>query len=658
MTGSSVPIGINGECFAPAEILDTTRTPGQPLPVSLIGKPAERSIERDYLNETRDSLPLEVLRLLKGIKSPQTDWFDQGGLLAPYIEAMRTNYPGVSQSDLEAYFRELAKTEDGFGIPDILTFNGLTGIIALQLPVRGRHEYYEIKPGSENGERDGRTKLRVIPKPHRKFKMDYKPGTTYPREVVKHVRPIMLSAFVHIVKVLMRQYGIRTVRVYLRVTRAAPGLLLYKLCIDLALEGESKHRVALTKALAKTVYAAYVVVHNEERFRPKVIEELKKQIGDFNLPRVACKFDLPQPLQKHKPAFEAAIVGRGLGLPGETYMLCADEEFYRVVLQPPTPDYIGQLWSAILQSAEFKVLSGGLPPEIIWQGIKPYVLPKGETGRILQVLFPLLKDLANRALDWMIQHPYQTLALIAVPMVLTAGATLLLAPALAAAEVSFAGAAAAAASVTIESTATGGSLLGVMAAEEALLATTSTARAASVLMEAAQLSGALSNAGGAGAAANDIAWIASGLRAMASSRVVKEGMGIAVGLPLLLGGSRTAAAATLRNVALPTPPPPQSPTPGRPTPPAPSLAAVYTLMVNTSTVYAQASGAPPTPADQAVVQALSGLHMVRVPPSWWPPRKFTVGQEVNLAELADITGLRIPGAPAIMSRYAGIVRLS
>lgn len=592
----------SGDCYAPGEVLGSSRETGQQSGTSLFGTlGAEKAIEHDYVGETNPILAGAAMAIVS-----ETDWFDTGKK-ADFIEILVKRHKHLKKSELES---------DRFQWPDILTLNGVSFAWNFQALVRGRNEFYEIKPDSPTGETASEEKLKNIRGMFKRYQLltIYKPGEFYPRLNPKEIDIPKNRFFVWAVRAFMRQTGIQRVRVYLSLRRPKAGVLLYKLCIEIQTEDQRKQQ-ALAKAAAKHLFAAYVVCHAPERFN-----DIAKQLGDYSFqgekfPRVHCEFNALNTLSPYKNSIEQAINMRGLGLPGEEYLLCCDEHFYRTVLAPRTPDIIGELWARLLQGAKPWVLYAA--GSTGWQKLQPIILAAEEAGKKIREMYPELVEFANQVLAWIKDHPYLSVAIVVTAFVLTASVV-----GLVEAGIIGAGASLVAAETITESSALPviGSM-GRVAATEAVatqMFTSEVAAGSAVrgLMSAEQVAAQI---GGTAAAANDTAFVASALAQ---------------------NGLRVAAAQT-----------------------AEMRAAAFLLMANCNTAYVQQSTTDvPSPKNQVIAQGVSKLFMVRareIPSAG--SRRPGNGNVINLHEHAAAPqGFANPFQPEdpIWVRLAGRVRLS
>ena len=178
------------KCFEPSLILDVAEA-------SLFGAIPEAIIEADYLRFVGrvGAFPLST-----------TEFFDiREPFPSPtvYRSFLKSHHPHLSLLDLLKLSRSQTR------IPDIMTHDSAGGVF----------EFYEIKPGSKAGKRDGEEKVVHIHALVQFFGLPYVPGTIY--------APNMKIEFFS-----GRSLGI-DIRLFLEVQPGAvQGLLLYKVCVD------------------------------------------------------------------------------------------------------------------------------------------------------------------------------------------------------------------------------------------------------------------------------------------------------------------------------------------------------------------------------------------------------------------------------------------
>jgi hypothetical protein len=587
----------SGDCYAPAVVLDTEVETRRRTGISRFGDVAEYRIELDYLAETAvipTRLPQSLTSLgdFSAITHPR-DWFDTAADRIPaYVNGIANFHPRLKRKQIEDAISQLLADRQ-LKIPDILTCNGVSlSRLGLGL-VSGRNEFYEIKPDSDTGTRDGEEKLAKIPKLFRKLGLDYKPGDYYPARNPKELDLPGNRQFTHMARVLMRQYHIARVRVFLTVARRQKGLIQYKLCIEIETEDKRKQQ-ALARAMSKMLYATYIVCHTQREFQDTVQKELEQELGDYSFegekfPRVRCSFNTLKTLDPLHELLAEAINLRGLGLPGESYILHCDADFYKAVLATPTPDIIGQAWASFLASAKAWVT--GATGASGWRVMEPYVIKIESFGSKVQEVFPYSKEAANEVMNWIMKNSDKAVAIVACSFVLATGVV-----ALFEAEIVGVG-------LLVESET--GSILasevtpaignaGRFAASETIgsqVFTREVAKRAAYrgLQSAEEVAKQLG--GTIGTASNDVAWTSSAWSRPEASTLLK-------------GGAAAAAAG-------------------------------FALMGNCNTAYAQQSRtATPRPTDKTIAQSVSGLYMTRALDFPKVSKPATYGSSIKLFDYA------------------------
>jgi hypothetical protein len=202
-------------CLAPSEIVNAA-TAGK------MGKPAEIVIEADYCSKLG---PCTIM---------VTDFFDLGGWRSPYIAFLAANNPSLSVTGV-AIQTMLA---GGVVIPDIVTHKP------------GRTEYYEIKPNSPDGRLAGAGKMAALAAFMSYNKLPYTPGTAYvptPRIPIPGAGALVLATLN-----LPALAACGAPDIAFGISRPAPGLLLYELCITADFE-------CIAKVVALEVFVAVAI---------------------------------------------------------------------------------------------------------------------------------------------------------------------------------------------------------------------------------------------------------------------------------------------------------------------------------------------------------------------------------------------------------------
>ena len=402
----------SGDCFAPGEIIGTSQERGNQSGSGLLGELVEIPIVLDYISET-NGIPFGLSALVAN-----HDWWDTGKE-DDYVKILLKRHSHLKKS--------MFPTQT-FQWPDILTFNGVEMLITIpgmsgrpqSMPlVKGRHEFYEIKPDSPTGLKAGEDKVKSIVENYRpkNWNLPYRAGEAYPKMGEKKLKLPVNNQFVYLVQLFIRLHNIQRVRFYLSLRRHKPGLLLYRICIEIETD-DKRRQQALARAAAKHLYAAYVVCHAPLRF--KAIEQ---ELGDYSfegekIPRFKCTFDVLEQLGPLKQSIEQALYMRGVALPKETWMLYCDEAYYQRLVAPPPSVRVRDIWEKLKIKAtlwgEYAAGSAG------WAKVKPYILEAEAAAAHFAELFPGSEEFVNQVLSWVHDHPYEVIAIITVGIILTA----------------------------------------------------------------------------------------------------------------------------------------------------------------------------------------------------------------------------------------------
>ncbi|SBT39149.1 hypothetical protein [Micromonospora auratinigra] len=619
----------SGGCFAVGELLDASKDYGQLNGTAIFGLDiAEKVIFEHYVVVTNQAAFLQAVL-------DERDWPDHGGKRT-YCEMLARHNKHVTVEQLMAERMKWPDivTHDGVSAPPVaalinsLILNpGRPGGPRPALP-RGRYEFYEIKPDSDTGLEAGKEKLADIGRVYRKYRLPYRPGDYYPpyRPEVKIPLPVN-RVFVMLCGTLLARHGITAIRLALKVRRERRGLLLYKICVEMDSEDRRELRT-LTKALAKHIMAVYVYCLAPERFK-----DLQRELGDTSfegdaVPRIRCTFDAIDPLRPFQAGIAEAMFQRGLALPGEQWLLVCDEAAYRQLVPLPGPT-VDTLWDRFRTQAEAwaELLGGKRGVSMLRQDV---LVKVEELARLANAAVPGLKEFANAVLRWISDHPYLTVALVVVPVVVTGGlavaidAGLLVGGALAAAELS------------------GGELVGVNmigglgrtalpqvvveAGSGAQVAAATASRGAALTFQEV----ALAQVGGAGTAANTTSTVVPLLTTAmrAAAPVVKTAAAAAGGIAVLTFSTQAYAG------------PSAPPTPGAAPPPQTTVTA-------------------PDPR-HLIAEVTSGVYLVRALAAHRGARDAVKGELINIhdyGQTRDATDLStFPERPAPLKvRYLGRV---
>lgn len=413
----------SGNCYAVGDILDTAHDVGQLNGTALFGlHGAEPAIFNDYV-ETTNGLDIAAM---PGFHD--SDWEDAGSK-SHYVDLMCRWNQHIDRAKFEA---------ERMPWPDIVTSDGVSvrtpkflkvlrpagsRVAPPKLP-RGRYEYYEIKPDSPTGRAAGIIKLNRLAELYGplRYRVRHKPGEFYPEGGATEIPLVMTGAFVYLLCVLMLRMRLAAVRVFLTVRRPFPGLLLYKICIEIDIDDERKDQV-LAKALAKHIAAAYVITSIADE---KIVQPLLKELGDYKfegdpLPRIRCAFDVVDQLRPWTGDLADAMYMRGIAYPGEEWMICCDEAFYQALITPPyRGPTVDSLWQALRTQAEtWAEFLGGKRAKAALQN--EVIFKAEEIGRLAESAYPGVKEVADGVLKWMGENKAATIAIILLPLVVTAG---------------------------------------------------------------------------------------------------------------------------------------------------------------------------------------------------------------------------------------------
>lgn len=517
-----------GDCYAVGDVLSSRKERGLQLGTGLLGKIVEHPIVADYLKETHNivaphgtaTAAAAAIALLL-----DRDWWDASVSKTPYLKALLHWHPELPESVILA----MNPTR-----PDILTHNGPSytklGVLARQ----NRNEYYEIKSDSPAGENDGDEDLAKIKKffddlrKTYKLKTAYKPGTSYPRHPSKEKRiPLPLNReFVNLAAVFLRRHGIAKMEAYIAVRLSKPGLLQYKLCFEFE-TGDRRKQQSLASAAAKHMSAAYVVTNYPERFAA-----VEKELGDYRyegdkFPRIRCVFDVVPELSPLTKSLEEMIFMRGIAYPGDELLLFCDEAYYweLLAMRPYGTAYVWQ--QALALAKKWVSYAPGSPG---WALVQPWVDKAEAIGAEIKTKFPYHVDFADAVIEYGRHNPFELIAIVALPVILTAGVAIALEAGLLGGIVLAEGA------LTETSASTVGGLGRVAMAEDvaAQLISQPVARGAGAraLMSAEEVAQRI---GGMAPAANDVAAIARVVSGPTLRTTVKLTAGLGAAATYLLG---------------------------------------------------------------------------------------------------------------------------
>lgn len=308
---------------------------------------AEGPIVRDYLAQTQGKLE-------EG--SGGTDWWDSGRYL---------DYTGILQK-WDGLPKPGTPLPRDIAYPDLLTrrglllaFNDLRTALPETYGHGMRHEFYEIKPDSRSGRAAGRRKVRRL----RRFYTDqgcpYVPGMTYPRGPRR--LPLLAfddseatKSFRYLVAIRTKELGCKGIDAWLEVRRPDQegGVLFYRICVAFDREEPLDDEIAF-EAAAHLIRAAVIcaTAHLPAAQRTELVaatdllipvDETEGEEPARDTGRVRRRFKLPRPRFELAECAEAirgsalsladAMYSRGVGIPGDEYLLCCDEAFFTNVI--------------------------------------------------------------------------------------------------------------------------------------------------------------------------------------------------------------------------------------------------------------------------------------------------------------------------------------
>jgi hypothetical protein len=421
-------------CFAPERVLSQRGT-------SLFGLfCSEPSIFSDYLFTTNGS----IFRL-PGLPA-EPDWWDSAGIAAELRSDLPKDDPRRKEVDPRENYIDLLVRRHGVAKeklerirdlqwPDISTFMGLR---ERSLLMRDRHEFDEIKPDSDTGLRDGRDKVKALVDFHAKSRtllgrsLPYRPGVVYPSGGSTTIPLLNLNRqFLSLARMFLKNAAIESVMLYIKVRRHEPGLLLYKLCIRIP-KAIRREKAAVAAVAAKSLYAAYVVSVAPTRFMSQHVPDLAQEIwGDpsrvIPIPKIQVRFDVIGELDAEpvKRALETAMYSRALVVPGEEYMVCCDEAFFQQQILTRVP--VARALQAIrVPPSAWPV--GGVGGLAIWGASQPVVQPALWLAATVKDLFPASVEFVDAVMSFASDHPYLTMGIVVVGLVVTAGVAAYLVP--------------------------------------------------------------------------------------------------------------------------------------------------------------------------------------------------------------------------------------
>lgn len=340
---------------------------------------AEPPIVRDYLAKTNGNL------LPTGPADPERDWWDEGPLTeraASYRSILAARKHGLRAAALD----ELAKGK----MPDLLTYRGFTPA-ELKAGAQGRgsrHEFYEIKPRSLSGEVKGMEKVVWLKRAYANKGLPYVGGVTYPRHFYQPhgvaELPMLMMDNLHLTEwkkalaIIKRRANLDKAELVLEVrpSRTAEGLLLYRICVKLESNEEDDRKDESVIRSARALVNAFVMCAVASK--PKALAREMGAVARALEPatvggptRSTETFGVWRPPPVHYPLLDIQMVSgpavlqprllavrdamnsRGMALPGDRLMLCCDEAFWQIVIQPAPTQLIHYLRQSPARWAEY-----------------------------------------------------------------------------------------------------------------------------------------------------------------------------------------------------------------------------------------------------------------------------------------------------------------
>jgi hypothetical protein len=416
----------SGDCYAPGDILYTAERRGEHSGTALLGNLVESPIVVDYIKETHGIVVRGVRFALIVDLLLGTEWWDVGGKRS-YFNFLVKNHPHLNRKQLDELKPEPAR-------PDILTHNGPRYSFNGVQFSNDRNEYYEIKPDSATGleawqgapGRKEEGKKYKLEKFYREFSLPYKKGSTYPAHPskTKEIDLPLNRAFMYLANIARRRAKIKRIRVYMSVRRHEDGLLLYKVCFEIETDDKRKQQV-LAKALAKWMYATYVVCHFPEKF-----QDIQKELGDYSfegdkLPRIRCRFDVTDDLKDWLKAIEEQLYLRGIGLPGDKFLICCDEAYYWELVARRPKGAQGTEYAWQLALAKAKAWVNYASGSIGWAKVQPWIEVADKMKPRIKEKFPYHVQFGDAVIEYARAHPAQAIVIVSLPLMITAGVAIL-----------------------------------------------------------------------------------------------------------------------------------------------------------------------------------------------------------------------------------------
>ena len=332
-------------CMVPSNTLSSSDA--SRLALKLLEEP----IVRDYLAETNYLPAALAATLVPG----EQDWWDT---------LDRASYAAVlSKRHRKAHYDRLM-ADRTLRWPDISTFNGPTvrwfayGSAVAAPPIGGkgannRSEMYEIKPDNQKGLTDAQEKLVDVESSYRRYLIGdvYLRGHAYPHLLSKTI-PLdcrFASVYRYLVNLFLKPLRAGVFSIEIRVRRAEPGALLYKICVWLdGLDKASRESAWIVANFAVRMLARINSAGHPAELRKieelldglepveplgKSARQLQWVIDGRDYRQVPYLHIKPGPIadeiEPRLAGIRDGMYSRLLGQPGERYYIAADESWYR-----------------------------------------------------------------------------------------------------------------------------------------------------------------------------------------------------------------------------------------------------------------------------------------------------------------------------------------
>jgi hypothetical protein len=175
------------------------------------------------------------------------------------------------------------------------------------------------------------------------------------------------------------------------------------------------------------VYAAYVGAHFPQDFL-----QLEQEIGDFSyesekVPAIRCDWDVADELEPAlRRKLEAVIYTRGIGLPGDKFVVYCGEAVWQYLVRTITVSDIWELVKDSMRATLSRIGQGTL-----WAEVEAMFLDVEDVARMVRriVLDKTSIDvevMANAVLHFMQKNPGTAVAIAFTPLIITGGVAALL----------------------------------------------------------------------------------------------------------------------------------------------------------------------------------------------------------------------------------------